>query len=408
MTTRVKDTENNSELNTKNVDNNLVQLNTQLEKVSMKIAICCDISQFHRDQLQDRNWSKQFLGSAWITSLYERQKELGIEIASGDVALQKVKYGQWRAEDVHVVQEMDARHGLELCQLGAIPSVLTMLESPLVAYRSVDRLMRIRVTFAHCIGPKVIFESIPALRNSQYWRLSFPSYWRDQLPAQMHWPQRKYAILIAANKYWRERKWSQVRRLKDALRIFRHGIRKYLSSTYQSCWKLQLHDNRIDFLALLGTQDKIDVFGRGWENIGNLPVVQAEKIKGISNIFKGTCENKHELLSNYKFTIAYENTAYPGYVTEKIVDAIVSGSIPVYMGAPDILEQLPADTFIDARELGSVEAIATRMEEMTESEAIKMIAAGQRYLQTSLAQRYTYEGYADWVVSLISGKKINK
>ena len=99
----------------------------------MKLAICTGISQFDQDRLRDRDWSRKFLGSAWVTSLYEQQTKLGIEVASGDVALNRVKSGQWRAETIHVVQEMDAQHGQKLCQMGSIPSVLTMLESPLVS-----------------------------------------------------------------------------------------------------------------------------------------------------------------------------------------------------------------------------------------------------------------------------------
>ena len=370
----------------------------------MKIAFCADISQFHLDRLRERNWSQQFLGSAWVTSLYERQVEMGIEVASGDVALQRVKSGQWLASDVHVVQEMDARHGLELCQLGAVPAVLTMFESPLVAYRSVDRLMRSRVKFAHCIGPQAIFEHMPALRQSRYWRLAFPSYWRNQMPAPVPWLQRKHAVLVAANKYWRERKWAHVRNTKDALRILRHGLRKRISPTYQSCWRLQLHDARFDLLQALGVRGQVDVFGRGWDDTGNLPPYQAARLARIRPVFQGPCEGKHELLSHYKFTIAYENTAYPGYVTEKVIDAMVAASVPVYMGAPDIVKQLPVEAFIDARVLGSPEATTARMEQMAESEAAAIIDAGQKFLRSSQGQRHTYEGFAEWIVSLISGK----
>lgn len=370
----------------------------------MKIAFCADISQFHLDRLHDRNWSQQFLGSAWVTSLYERQAEMGIEMASGDVALARVRSGQWRANDVHVIQEMDARHGQELCKLGAVPSVLTMLESPLVAYRSVDRLVRSRVKFAHCIGPRAIFERAPALRQSRHWRLPFPSYWRNQMPTPVPWPQRKHAVLIAANKYWCERKWARVRNAKDALRLLRHGLRKQLSPTYQSCWRLQLHDARFDLLHVLGSCNKVDVFGRGWDDTRNLPPYQAARLTAIRSAFKGPCDDKHELLSRYKFTIAYENTAYPGYVTEKVIDAMVAASVPVYMGAPDIGEQLPAKALIDARAFGSPEAISARMEQMTESEAAAMIDAGQAFLQSLQGQRHTYEGFGEWIVSLISGK----
>lgn len=374
----------------------------------MKIAICSDINQFHLDRLRDRNWSQQFLGAAWVTSLYERQAEMEIEIASGDVALQRVKSGQWRASDVHVVQEMDARHGLELCQLGAVPSVLTMLESPLVAYRSVDRLVRLRFKFAHCIGPQAIFERALALGYSHHWRLAFPSYWRNQLPAPMPWLQRKHAVLVAANKYWCERKWARVRNTKDALRVMRHGLRKRLSPTYQSSWRLQLHDARIDLLQVLGSRDEVEVFGRGWNDTGNMPPNQAAKLATIRSVFHGPCNDKHELLSRYKFTIAYENTAYPGYVTEKVIDAIVAGSVPVYLGAPDITEQLPATAFIDARAFSSPEAISARMEQMTESEAAAMMDAGQQFLRSPQGQRHTYEGFGEWVVSLISGKTPNE
>lgn len=369
----------------------------------MKIAFCSDIRQFHLDRLHDRNWSQQFLGSAWVTSLYERQTEMGIEVASGDIALQRVMSGQWRASDVHVIQEMDARHGQELCKLGAAPSVLTMFESPLVAYRSVDRLARSRVKFAHCIGPQVIFERTPALRQSRHWRLPFPSYWSNQMPTPVPWSQRKHAVLIAANKYWCERKWARIRNTKDALRILRHGLRKRLSPTYQSCWRLQLHDARFDLLHVLGSCDKIDVFGRGWDDTRNLPSHQAARLTAIRSVFKGPCDNKHEFLSRYKFTIAYENTAYPGHVTEKVIDAIVAASVPVYMGASDIGEQLPAEAFIDARTFGSPEAISARMEHMTEPEAAAMINAGQKFLRSSQGQRHTYEGFGEWIVSLISG-----
>ena len=370
----------------------------------MNIAVCTDISQFHQDRLRNRDWSRQFLGSAWVTSLHERQAELGIEVASGDVALQRVKSGQWRADEVHVVQEMDAHHGQELCRLGAVPAVLTMFESPLVAYRHVDRLLRLQVKFAHCIGPRTIFERASAQQQARHWPLAFPSCWSEQMCSPMAWSTRKNVVLIAANKYWCERGWSRVRSMKAALRILRHGLRKRLSPTYQSCWRLQLHDERFDLLLALASRNSVDVFGRGWDNTENLPPFQVARLAKIRSVFHGPCDDKHQLLSRYKFTIAYENTAYPGYVTEKVIDAMVAGSVPVYLGAPDVAEQLPAEAFIDARAFSSSHALADRLEQMTEPEAVAMISAGQEFLYSEQGQRHTYEGFADWIVSLASGK----
>jgi hypothetical protein len=171
---------------------------------------------------------------------------------------------------------------------------------------------------------------------------------------------------------------------------------------------LQLHDARIDLLQVLGLQHKVEVFGRGWDSLENMPLHQAAKLVSISSMFKGPCEDKHELLSHYKFAIAYENTSYPGYVTEKVIDAMVAASVPVYLGAPDIALQLPAEAFIDARGFSSPEALSTRIEQMTESEATAMIAAGQAFLRSSQGQRHTYEGFGEWIVSLASGRMQGK
>lgn len=41
---------------------------------------------------------------------------------------------------------------------------------------------------------------------------------------------------------------------------------------------------------------------------------------------------KREVLSRYMFNLAFENSIEPGYVTEKPFDALLAGSVPVYLG----------------------------------------------------------------------------
>jgi alpha(1,3/1,4) fucosyltransferase len=85
--------------------------------------------------------------------------------------------------------------------------------------------------------------------------------------------------------------------------------------------------------------------------------------------YKGPVDDKIATLAAYRFCLCYENAEYyPGYITEKIFDALVAGSVPVYWGAPDITEVVPADCFIDARQLRTPEAIYARLSEMSEVE----------------------------------------
>lgn len=51
--------------------------------------------------------------------------------------------------------------------------------------------------------------------------------------------------------------------------------------------------------------------------------------------------------------MTYENTPYPGYCTEKILDAFLVGSIPIYWGDPKVAVDWNNDSFVNASKLGS-------------------------------------------------------
>ena len=46
------------------------------------------------------------------------------------------------------------------------------------------------------------------------------------------------------------------------------------------------------------------------------------------------------------FVIAFENVIEPGYVTEKIVNGMLAGSIPIYYGTEDVKTLFNKDSFI--------------------------------------------------------------
>ena len=77
---------------------------------------------------------------------------------------------------------------------------------------------------------------------------------------------------------------------------------------------------RIKFINELNKYKKIDMGGRFKNNVG------------------GPVENKIEFLSNYKFSIAMENSEGEGYTSEKIYQSFISGTIPIYYGNYNIDE----------------------------------------------------------------------
>lgn len=59
-------------------------------------------------------------------------------------------------------------------------------------------------------------------------------------------------------------------------------------------------------------------------------------------------DSKIEALRRYPFTLAFENAIGTDYVTEKIFEPMWAGSIPVYLGAPNVADFVPPDSYIDA------------------------------------------------------------
>jgi hypothetical protein len=74
----------------------------------------------------------------------------------------------------------------------------------------------------------------------------------------------------------------------------------------------------------MANQDKIDVFGRG---INEIP-------------------NKEIGLKDYMFSFAVENDTYDTYFTEKILDCFATGTVPIYMGTKKVTEYFNEDGII--------------------------------------------------------------
>ncbi len=71
-------------------------------------------------------------------------------------------------------------------------------------------------------------------------------------------------------------------------------------------------------------------------------------MKSIDDLYNGNqWERKKQFLSEYKFTIAFENYVYPGYQTEKLYDSMQVDSVPIYCGDPLIGDIFNVKSFIN-------------------------------------------------------------
>jgi hypothetical protein len=109
------------------------------------------------------------------------------------------------------------------------------------------------------------------------------------------------------------------------------------------------------------------VFNR--DHLGNRrqAIIELSKYKPVEcygepwgNWFYGE-DVKLDVISNYKFTLCYENTSFPGYFTEKPIHARSAGCIPIYWSGERFDEDFNTKSFIH---LSDFSGIADLVEEV--------------------------------------------
>jgi hypothetical protein len=94
---------------------------------------------------------------------------------------------------------------------------------------------------------------------------------------------------------------------------------------------------RETFFKQLSKYKKVDAPGKSMNNVPSFD----HQLTG------DMWQRKRQFLSEYKFTIAFENYVYPGYQTEKLYDAMQANSLPIYCGDPNIGEIFNTKSFIN-------------------------------------------------------------
>ena len=126
----------------------------------------------------------------------------------------------------------------------------------------------------------------------------------------------KYSVFLWTNFIDIDKKREEI--LKNPIR------KKFCAAVISNCDT----EFRLDFISKLNEYKKVDMGGKCQNNINE------------------SVTNKSEFLSNYKFSIAMENSRGDGYLSEKIVQSFRAGTIPIYYGDYLVDEFINPKTYI--------------------------------------------------------------
>ena len=123
--------------------------------------------------------------------------------------------------------------------------------------------------------------------------------------------------------------------------------------------------NRLKWVERIG--DQVDLYGRGFNEIAT----------------------KEEGLCDYMFSVVIENGVYESYYTEKILDCFATGTIPVYLGSPDIADYFNKDGIIELTDEFEVsdEIYESKVEAIRDNlERVKQIEVLEDFIYTNYLQ----------------------
>ena len=176
--------------------------------------------------------------------------------------------------------------------------------------------------------------------------------------------------------------------------IFQNNIafsdKKYL--TIINSYKYQknknpsdLYGDRIKAIKYFASESDIDLYGVGWDKC---------KSDTILSKYKGVIDSKVEVLENYKYAIAFENSKNePGGICEKIFDVMAAGCVPIYWGAPNVLDYIPKEAFIDYRNFNNYRELDLFLKSITENEYNDYLNAISDFMKSDMHKNFTSYGF---------------
>ncbi len=152
--------------------------------------------------------------------------------------------------------------------------------------------------------------------------------------------------------------------------------------------KSELYSKRIEAIVALQQLDVVDLFGRDWNkwwSRESLWIPYWGNRKKLLSVYKGSCDSKFEVLAQYDFCLCFENMTMSGYISEKLFDCLYAGTIPIYLGAPDVADYIPTDVYIDCRNFQTWDDLWDKLNKMSTSEVQMIREAGRRFLISDAA-----------------------
>jgi hypothetical protein len=146
---------------------------------------------------------------------------------------------------------------------------------------------------------------------------------------------------------------------------------------------------RAEFFLKLDAVRRVDSFGAILNNTGERPA-------GL--------DGKMRVLTESQFTIAFENQIAPGYVTEKLLEPLIAGSIPIYWGDLQAKTDFNPEAFIFADDHDSIDDLVRHVLRVADSaDAMAALSAAPPLPDNRFPYEHTPAFFVDRIKEALNG-----
>ena len=181
----------------------------------------------------------------------------------------------------------------------------------------------------------------------------------------------------------------------------------------------ELYSERLRALEYFGRYDEIDLYGIGWDGppfrVGETRIPRMIRnlryrmdaavdrawperdplLAAARRAYRGPVSSKSATLARYTFSICFENMVLEGWVTEKLFDCLRAGTVPVYLGAPDVDRWVWPECYVDMRRFTSYEELREFLHSLSPAEIDAYREAAREYFASDEFHPFSKEAFAE-------------
>lgn len=203
--------------------------------------------------------------------------------------------------------------------------------------------------------------------------------------------------------------------------LWRNNDRKFLTllnynRLCRNTWN-ELYTERLRALEFFSRFDEIDLYGKAWDvppyRVGetwipatltrinrylrqHAPFLKMHPYQeAVRKTWRGVAPSKYETQSRYTFTICYENMMLPGWLNENLFDCFLVGTVPIFLGPPDITDYVPEECFIDKRRFATYDELRAYLKSLSEKQIRAYKGNARDYLKSDQFKPFRKESFAE-------------